>query len=171
MTTLTDVKFTTVADVGNWSGTSNLLAGGSGEAIGDLPFGGGTVRIILGIPNGIAAIPDGSEFISLKVDWEAKLALATSATTQKAYLTGGNEFNSTLTASYQNFSLDGDAAYWGLSGTNSEIFAGLKDGSIDFYGSYQGITGDDYYVREVYATLTYVTPDTKRASLLIPINA
>ena len=168
-TTTSAEKFTDVGTVGSWTGASNLLDGSSGEAYGDVPSGGGTVRVNLSEPDFIAAIPDGSQFISLKVDWEAKLALATASKTQKARLTGGTEFSSTLSSSYQSFSLDGNAAYWGLSGSAGEIFADLKDGSISFSASYTGITGDDFYVREVYATLTYSTPDTKRASLLIPM--
>lgn len=154
-TTSSAEKFTIVSSSGSWTDISNLLYGASGEASGD-------GFLYLSVPNFITSLDDGSEFVSLKVEWEEK----TAAPYRQAFLTGGTQFTEYLTpAAYASASLDGDAAYWGISGTPHEIFDGLKSGALKFTVRTFGTSGA-LYVKEVKATLTYKAADTSRASIL-----
>ena len=173
MTVSAAEKFTSISYSGRaWTDYNNLVYGGSGEAYGSTTGvydTTGTVKCA--IPNFITSLATGTEFESLKITFSVKQSTPYGADGYAKLTTGSQGYTFPLTTSYVGQTLDGDAAYWGLSGTPQAIFSGLKDGSIKF--EYYAV-GDLYavgsmYLKEVIATLTYKLADTKRASILIAL--
>lgn len=169
MTVSAQEKFTQSAQSGSgqsWVGVSNLEYGNSGEASCTYSIAGFYPKTIrLTIPNFITSMPNGSEFVSLKITFQKKSTSTLWSWTAK--LTGGTQFSGSMPTSYSTTTLDGDASYWGLSGTSAEIFSDLKDGTIglELDTSNTNISATHYY-QSVTAQLTYIEPDTKRAALL-----
>lgn len=153
-----------------WNSTTNLLNSSPGtySGPGTIYKGAGTYIARLSVPSFITSLDDGSEFESLKVTFKAKSSSLNR--TYYAKLTDGTLFDGTVTTSYQTFTLDGDASYWGLSSmTDHQIFDGLKDGSIKFNIYITGSVGETLYLKEVEATLTYKEADTARAAIITTI--
>lgn len=170
MTTTAADQFTVAANAGSgnsWTDKANLLDGASGEAYAEYDILGGTTtkELQLSIPAYISAIDDGSQFVSLKVTLQAKRVGTSSLS---GYLASSSQTGSSksisLGTSYSTTTLDGDKSYWGITGTVYSIFDQLKSGAM--YFCVDGTTADTVYVKDVFATLTYTLPDTKRASLM-----
>lgn len=152
-----------------WTNYANLENdGGEAYATISIPIPN-TGTILLATPGFMTSLDDGSEFVSLKVTFEDKMASSYGAT-GKCRLTGGTWLTAgSIGTSYTSRTQDGDESYWGISGTPQEIFSGLKDGSIKFEFKAEGglyATGN-IYLKDVEATLTYKLADTKRASILV----
>ena len=182
MTVSAAEHFTIVSQSGSsgeatWVNTSNLITSGTSEAIatGTPHANGGSKTLHLSVPNWISGIVDGCEFTSLKITFESKFqeGFRGGPFAETASLTGGSALYvaDAFEGWYRDRELDGDAAFWGLTGTNREIFTDLKSGAIKFnYLSEGSFFGDtDNYIKTIRATLTYVLPDTKRASILVTL--
>jgi hypothetical protein len=157
---------------GSWSTLSNLEYGNSGDVSGTmtytyLDYEWKTVEC--SIPNFITDLDVGTQFVSLKMTWNEECD-GTPRPDSKAWLTGGSVINSGTIPSTgpRVTTLDGDASYWGLSGTPQDIFEGLKDGSIAFnYEPDTGVAGSTTVtISDIKFTLTYLLADTKRAALI-----
>jgi len=157
---------------GSWSPLSNLEYGSSGDVSATqkavyLSWKWQTVACA--IPNFIQSVDVGSQFVSLKITLNEECD-GTPRPSSKGWLTGGSVIDSGTIPSTgpRVTTLDGDASYWGLSGTPQEIFTGLKDGSIAFNynptSPYSGTT--TVTISDIKFTLTYLLADTKRASLI-----
>ena len=173
-TTLSDKNFDTVGYSGrDWDNRSRLDTPASGEASSTQGWtSSDTGTLVCTIPALIETVPDGSAFVEAYVSTTHKKDFGITLATPRVSFGDGDEIAGTaLGTSYSSESLGGDKDYWGMSGTNYEIMAGIKDGSIPFrYRVTTSSNGYTVYVKDIEITLTYVEADTSRASILITMG-
>ncbi len=119
-------------------------------------------------------IPAGSEFVSMSVRFRGFVD-ATHPTDyfrfqarQNGTTTRTDDIDST-SSSLRDF--DGDASYWGFTGTAQDIIDDLADGSIKWRFETKGVAGTATRrdVRDFQVQLTYAEPATEGALLgIIP---
>lgn len=190
MTVTAAEHFTVVSQSGSssyftWDDTSRLVSStlnsddfSAANALwSDNPTASSSTKTLhLSVPDFIGDITDGAKFLSLKVTFQSRYDGVVNTLSEFGYLTGGTLFNmGSVSHGFGNYTtraLDGDAAYWGISGTSQEIFTDFKSGALKFnYRSNSGpyVNTTDHYIKNIRATLTYAQPDTKRASILITL--
>lgn len=127
----------------------------------------------MSVPNWIEDIPNGSEFESLKVTLSSRYDGTVGPYAEIGYLTGGDTIaiGNATNGSHNSRVLDGDASYWGISGTARAIFNDLKSGAIKFNYKVDAASdgNSNHYIKILRTVMTYKLPDTKRASILITL--
>lgn len=123
----------------------------------------------LSIPDFMAAIGAGAEFISLNVKFKAyDDDTADGDYTFSVRQNGVQTFTTSVSGTSTSFkTYSGDKTYWGFTGTVQQIFADLADGDIKFrFYAQAGISPMRCDMEDFQIQLVYSAPDTRRASIL-----
>lgn len=127
--------------------------------------------LYLKIPEFMASITPGSEFVSLSVRFKAYVSTTYAGDyfRFRCYQNNSQVYNLDVdSTSTTTITVSGNAAFWGFSGSVQDIIDDLTDGSIDWRFEGQAPTGSFQRrdVKNFAVQLTYSEPDTKRVSLI-----
>jgi len=125
------------------------------------------------IPDYMADIELGSEFVSMAVQYKAYVdTVLNGRYTFRARQNGATTYEAdryVTSTGYQTPS--GDATFWGFTGTGQAILSQLRTGAILFRFEPWTPSGEAnvFTVKNFQVQLVYAIPDTKRASILTAI--
>lgn len=163
----------TGSDPNSWVNISTLAASTSGAAY--IESSGtytGMRTLVLEIPDFMAGLPAGSEFVSMSVQFKGYVDALHSGdyfrfvTRQSASTVRSDDIDSTSTGTR---TYSGDAGYWGFTGSAKDILTQLSNGTIKWRFESRGVpsvaTRRD--VKNFQVQLTYAEPATEAALLQI----